>query len=52
MTLIKTQYNRRSFMKVSTAAGGGMILGFSWMSSCESPEIADVPKEWLYQNRG
>jgi isoquinoline 1-oxidoreductase subunit beta len=47
MTLIKTQYNRRSFMKVSTAAGGGMILGFSWMSSCESPEIADVPKEWF-----
>ncbi|MEO9479452.1 MAG: molybdopterin cofactor-binding domain-containing protein [Maribacter dokdonensis] len=52
MTLIKTSYNRRSFLKSSTLAGGGMILGFSWLASCKpTPEqIKSIPKEWFNIN--
>lgn len=53
MTLIKTSYNRRSFLKASVLGGGGMMLGFSWLVSCEA-DVADVveptkgiPKEWF-----
>ncbi|MEP2281415.1 molybdopterin cofactor-binding domain-containing protein [Maribacter sp.] len=49
MTLIKTTYNRRSFLKSGTLAGGGMILGFSWLASCKpTPEqVSNIPKEWF-----
>lgn len=49
MTLIKTTYNRRSFIKSSALAGGGMVIGFSWLASCKpTPEQANnMPKEWF-----
>ncbi|MEM6320512.1 MAG: molybdopterin cofactor-binding domain-containing protein [Bacteroidota bacterium] len=53
MTLIKTSYNRRSFLKTSTVAGGGFVLGFSWLASCQTADstakvaMKSMPKEWF-----
>ncbi len=52
MTVIKTTYGRRSFLKCTALAGGGMMLGFSWLASCNpSPEeVKKMPKNWFEIN--
>jgi isoquinoline 1-oxidoreductase subunit beta len=53
MSIVKTKFNRRSFLKASALAGGGMMLSFSWLAGCKpSPkEVAlGLPDEWFELN--
>lgn len=49
MARIKTSMNRRSFLKASAMAGGGMMLGFNWLAGCSpaGPGARGVPGEWF-----
>ena len=52
MTLVKTNIGRRAFIKNTSLAGGGLILGFSWLNSCKPKQAAEMaaiemPKEWF-----
>ncbi|ASV31101.1 xanthine dehydrogenase family protein molybdopterin-binding subunit [Maribacter cobaltidurans] len=56
MTHIKTKLGRRAFIKNTSLAGGGLVLGFSWLNSCK-PKGAEavameleMPKEWYEIN--
>lgn len=53
MTVIKTYYGRRAFIKTTVLAGGGMLLGFSWLAGCKpgtpNGEL-DLPENWYDLN--
>ena len=48
MARIITQYNRRSFIKKSVSAGGGMLIGFSWLAGCApaDQQTKNIPEHW------
>ena len=55
MQIIKTKQGRRSFIKSTAVAGGGMMLGFSWLAGCKSEptiveEVLQMPDEWFNIN--
>ncbi len=55
MTLIRTKIGRRAFIKNTSLAGGGLVLGFNILSSCkpeQAKEMASIemPKEWFEIN--
>ena len=53
MTKLKTTYGRRDFLKNVAATGGGMVLGFSWLASCQNQPVEEVlamPEEWFKIN--
>jgi len=43
---------RRSFIKTSVLSGGGMMVAFSWLASCNltSDQVKTLPKEWFKIN--
>lgn len=49
MTIVSTSYNRRSFLKTSALAGGGLMLSFTWLAGCtpSEDELLGLPKEWF-----
>ena len=50
MTTINTSYSRRSFLKASALSGGGLMLGFSWLASCQTTAEdggMTMPEEWF-----
>lgn len=53
MSVIKTSIGRRAFLKSTVVTGGGLMLGFSWLASCQSKTEAEVlamPDEWFDLN--
>ena len=52
MTIVKPTISRRSFLKASVLAGGGMVLSFSWLAGCKpsAEETVALPKEWFELN--
>lgn len=55
MTLIKTHIGRRAFIKNTSLAGGGLVLGFSILNACKpehtkSMAAIEMPKEWFEIN--
>jgi isoquinoline 1-oxidoreductase beta subunit len=52
MAIAKISIGRRSFIKSTVLAGGGMLLGFNWLASCASntDQLLKMPKEWFKIN--
>lgn len=54
MASLEISHGRRSFLKKSALAGGGLVLGFNWLTSCTpettEAEVVAMPDEWFEIN--
>ncbi len=52
MTTAKIKFGRRSFIRNTVLASGGLMLGFSWITSCkpDSEQALEMPDEWFEIN--
>ncbi len=49
MTIVKTKFDRRSFIKSSVIAGGGLMLAFSWLTTACNMDVFKrrvIPEDW------
>ncbi|MGB5356999.1 MAG: twin-arginine translocation signal domain-containing protein, partial [Eudoraea sp.] len=52
MSTLKIKIGRRAFIKNTSLAGGGLVLGFSFLNSCKPEQVKEMavremPKEWF-----
>ncbi|KAA3619219.1 MAG: xanthine dehydrogenase family protein molybdopterin-binding subunit [Flavobacterium sp.] len=53
MTLVRTTFGRRAFIKRVGLASGGLMIGFSWLAACKDAtpeEVVMMPDEWFEMN--
>ena len=54
MEEVRTKIGRRSFIKISAATSGGLLVGFNWLLSCKSLDFnksqESVPEDWFNMN--
>lgn len=55
MSIVKIKLGRRAFIKNTSLAGGGLVLGFSFLNSCKPEQakemaLREMPKEWFEIN--
>jgi isoquinoline 1-oxidoreductase beta subunit len=55
MSIVKIKFGRRAFIKNTSLASGGLVLGFSFLNSCkpdqaEKMAVREMPKEWFEIN--
>lgn len=55
MAKINTRIGRRAFIRNTSLASGGLVLGFSFLNSCKPEQakemaIMEMPKEWFEMN--
>ncbi len=55
MTPEKNTIDRRAFLKNTGLAGGGLVLGFSWLNGCKPENVSEVatlemPENWYELN--
>ncbi len=55
MSTVKIKLGRRAFIKNTSMAGGGLVLGFSFLNACKPEKITEIPvkempNEWFEIN--